>query len=55
MPKQLAEQIDSGTNQAKQKFFTQLNEETLSQTDVLYVTRLQRERFQGENADEIVR
>jgi aspartate carbamoyltransferase len=56
MPQHLADQISNGSNNTVQKFYTELSDAILSHTDVLYLTRLQRERFNGtENVDEIVR
>ncbi|KAL0479235.1 aspartate carbamoyltransferase catalytic subunit [Acrasis kona] len=45
MPQELIEKINLGPNNVEQNFSDRLTEDILSKTDVLYVTRLQKERF----------
>jgi aspartate carbamoyltransferase len=54
MPQHLADQIAKESS-TTQHFYSALSDEILASTDVLYLTRLQRERFCGtENVDEII-
>jgi aspartate carbamoyltransferase len=55
MPEYIVQELE-GRNGIKQNFHSSLSEQVLATTDVLYLTRLQRERFNGEsNVDEIIK